>query len=300
MTDPAGAISLDVSDEVVNIAVALDRGLVVRLIAPPDREHKFGVLSRALAPHADASAWAWFVDAYGRKHANTLPMPVSVGRAEFEALTSCPDDVAHLMTLHSGETLRTTNTILEHAEQRVIRSLVAQGGSEKLYRKALALVQSMGGLGYPNARELGIDRCAVHLSQTGLIAERRVAVKDDHGVVRGAKILFEKPQHLSLRDDYLALRQASLGSRSSLDRLLKARGLDESMRVAIRALSDSDLKILSARIDALYEEAADAEHDRVPKIALHYAKEFEDLIAESPFRDSSLFQRVNVDEMTPG
>ncbi|CAJ6619269.1 Uncharacterised protein [Burkholderia pseudomallei] len=300
MTGPAGVNSLDVSDEVVDIAAALDRGLVVRLVAPPDREHIFGVLSRALASQVDAPTLAWFVDAHGRKHANTLPMPVSLGRTEFGALTSYPDDVAHLRALHSGETLRTTNAILEHAERRVIRSVVAQGGSEKLYRKALTLVQSTGGLGYPNARELGIDRCAVHLSQTGLIAERRVAVKDDHGVMRGAKILFEKPQHLSLLDDYLALRQASLGSTSSLDRLLKARGLDESMRVAIRALADSDLKSLSARIDALYEEAADAEHDRVPKIALHYAKEFDDLIEGSPFRDRSSPLRDNADEMTPG
>ncbi|ABO60300.1 hypothetical protein LA345_37375 (plasmid) [Burkholderia vietnamiensis] len=300
MTGPAGAISLDVSDEVVNIAAALDRGLVVRLVAPPDREHKFGVLSRALTSQADTSASAWFVDAYGRKHENTLPMPIALGRVEFEALTSCPDDVAQLKALHSGETLRTTNAILEQAERRVIRSLVAAGGSEKLYRKALTLVQSAGGLGYPNARELGIDRCAVHLSEAGLIAERRVAVKDGHGVVRGAKILFEKPQHLSVLGDYLALKEASLGSTSSLNRLLKARGLDESMRVAIRALADSDLKALSARIDALYEEHTDAELDRIPKIALLYAKEFDDLIAESPFRDSPLPQRDSADEMTPG
>ncbi|MCA8050713.1 hypothetical protein [Burkholderia arboris] len=300
MTGPAGVNSLDVSDEVVDIAAALDRGLVVRLVAPPDREHIFGVLSRALTSQADAPTLAWFVDANGRKHENTLPMPTALGCAEFELLASSPDAVAHLKALHSGETLRTSSAILEQAERRVIRSVVAKGGSEKLYRKALTLVQSAGGLGYPSARELGIDRCATHLSQSGLIAERRVAVKDGHGVVRGAKILFEKPQHVSLLDDYLALKEAAFGSTSSINRLFKARGLDESMRVAIRALTDSDLKALSVRIDALYENGSDTEFDRIPKIALLYAKEFDDLIQESPFRDRSSPLRENADEMTPG
>ncbi|MEX3555068.1 MAG: hypothetical protein VB131_00030 [Burkholderia gladioli] len=300
MTGPAGANSLDLSDEVVDIGAALDRGLVVRLVAPPDRQHIFGVLSRAQSSLEDASTSAWFVDAHGRKHESTLPMPTALSCAEFEALASRPDDVVHLKVLHSVGTLPNTDAILEQAERRVIRSIVAMGGSEKLYRKALTLVQGAGGLSYPSARELGIDKCAAHLSQTGLIAERRVAVKDEQGVVRGAKILFEKPQHVSLQDDYLALKEASLGSVSSMKRLFKARGLDESMRVAIRALADSDLKALSRRLDALYEDGVDADLDQLPKIALLYGKEFDDLVSESPFVDSSTPQNENSDEMTPG
>ncbi|KVV07317.1 hypothetical protein WK77_16130 [Burkholderia ubonensis] len=260
--------------------------MIVRLIAPPDREHVFGVLSNASADEVpDNSTFAWIVNDQGQKHESTLPLPLPLGHAEYEPLASRPDDVAHLKVLYSRATLRNTDAILQQAERRVIRSLVAAGGSEKLYRKALTLVQGAGNLSYPSARQLGIDVYATHLSQSGLIAQRRVAVKDAHGVVRGAKVFFEKPQHVSLHDDYVALKEAAFGSTSALNRLFRARGLDESMLVAIRALEDDDLKSLCDRINGLYENKT--EFDRIPNIALHYSKEFEDLISQSPFHEVS-------------
>ncbi|MBN3729517.1 hypothetical protein [Burkholderia sp. Tr-20390] len=287
MIGPVGAIPLEVNSEVVDIGAALERGLVVRLVVPPDRDHVFGVLEPAVATQSASGArTAWFVNEHGRKHEYTLPLPLSLMRSEYEPLSSYPDDALLLRVLHSPDTFRSSPDVFACAERRVIHSFAAAGGSESIYRKTVELVWGARGLSYPGAKKLGIADSASSLAATGVIAERRVSIKDPRGIVRGAKILFEKPQLASLHDDYVALKEAALGSGTSLTRLLTARGLDESMRVAIRALADDELSKLNAQIAERCRDGRTTSEQHLPGMPHLYSTEIEGLIADSALQAS--------------
>ncbi|CAE6793326.1 hypothetical protein R70006_04951 [Paraburkholderia domus] len=289
IADAGVSLPLELSEEQVSMNVALARNSISRLSQPPSKVHVYVVSGNEQAPDGpvgdgSASVCAWIVDALGRKHESTLPYPLQFDQAEVLPIKSFPDDLAHLHALHAPGALNDEASIVARAEQRVFQSLVMKGGSERIYRKALTAVNSLGTLTYPAARDMDIELAADHLAEEGLVSRRGEKVRDAHGAVRGSKIFFERPALLAVVDDFVMLREAAVGGARAMDQLLSARGIDSAMKVAIRALSDSELRQLDGRFEALYEGKSDIECDRVPRSALEYSKQILDVLQVTPFK----------------